>query len=185
MTGLPFVSRVAIRVEGDDPETEALLESRETVAINPVISSVRLTTRTFTLYYVNDTLDALVPVEYTSSNVNMDQIERYIVSRLIEEPPQEGLIATIPSETRIIDVMTEESICYVNLSADFVSRFNGSPSLAQLMLYSIVNSLTENMTHVKRVQFLIDSERVDQFQGTADFHQVFERDETLIAGFGE
>jgi germination protein M len=185
MTGLPSINRVAIRVEGDDPEARIVLESRETVAINPVISSVRLTTRTFTLYFVNDTHDALVPVEYTSSTVDMDQVERYIISLLMEGTEQEGVLATIPSETNIIDIITEESICYVNLSSDFVNRFTGSSAMAQLMLYSIVNSLVDNMGHVRRVQFLIDSERVDQFQGLTDFHQVFERNEALIWGYAE
>jgi germination protein M len=183
MTGLPYVNQVRILVEGDDPDVvPPVTESRNTVVIDPVISSVRLTTRTFTLYFLNDDFDALVPVPHTSSTVDMDQIEKYIVARLIEGPDMEGLTAAIPPETRIIDIVSEENTCYVDLSSEFVSRFNGSTAMARLMVYTIVNSLTDNLTHVRRVQFLIDSERVDQFHGMTDFHQVFEWDETLLAG---
>jgi germination protein M len=180
MTGLPFVNSVQFSVEGADSVT---LESRRTVVIDPVISSIRLTTRTFTLFFVNAEHDALVPEVFTSSTVDMDQVEKYILTQLIEGPVNEDLVAVIPPETKIIDIVTEEYTCYVNLSNEFVNRFSGSTSAARLMVYSIVNTLTENLSHVRRVQFLIDSERVDQLHGLTDFHQAFEQDETLHIGY--
>jgi hypothetical protein len=184
MTGLPFINQVAIRLEGDDfSETPYLLESRETVIINPSISSMRLVSRTFTLYFVNETLEALVPAQFASSTVDMDQIERYIVALLIDGPNHDELVSVIPSETRILDITSEEYTCYVNLSSDFANRFTGGTSTARLMVYSIVNTLTRNLSHVRRVQFLIDAERVDQFHGMTDFHQAFEWNETLIIGY--
>jgi hypothetical protein len=70
------------------------------------------------------------------------------------------------------------STCHVNFSSE-IQRFNGNQELASLMLYSIVNSLTE-LTNVKRVQFQIDSERLEQFKGVSGFNQVFERNEAVI-----
>ena len=180
MTGLPFVNGVLFSVDGKCAETT---ESRGTVGIDPEISSVRLTTRTFRLYFVNAGHDALVPEVFTSSTVDMDQVEKHILSRLIEGPVSEDLVAVIPPETKIIDIVTEEYTCYVNLSNEFINRFNGSASMARLMVYSIVNTLTENLTHVRRVQFLIDSERVDNLHGMTEFHQALEKDETLYIGY--
>jgi germination protein M len=184
MTGLPFVNMVKISVEGDDPEiTPALLESRATVAINPAISPIRLRTRTITLYFINETHDALVPVTRISHTVDMDQEERYYIELLIAGPDEEELVGFIPPETRVIDITIDEGTCYVNLSSDFISRFNGSTATARLVVHSIVNTLTRNITYIRRVMFLIDSEKVDQFQGITDFHQTYEWDETLILGY--
>jgi spore germination protein GerM len=186
MTGLPFVNHVRIVVEGDDrTEILPMLENRQTVEINPAISSVRLITRTFTLYFLNENHDALVPVEHFSTTVDMDQVERYIVALLINGPVYDNVIGIIPQETKIVNIVTEENICYVNLSGDFVSRFSGGTDLARLMVYSVVNSLTDNLVNVRRVQFLIDSERLDQLHGMTDFHQAFEWDETLLEGYME
>jgi germination protein M len=184
MTGLPFVDHVLINLY--DTEAEPLaLESRRTVVINPAVSPVRQTTRTFTLYYVSEDHDRLAAEQRTSNTVDMDQIERYIVTQLIEGPENDGLVGSIPPETRVLEVRIEDYTCYVNLSADFISRFNSGASLARLMVYSIVNSLTdrENYSHVRRVQFLIDSERVENFHGVADFNQAFERDESFFLGY--
>jgi len=48
------------------------------------------------------------------------------------------------------------------------------------MIYSIVNSLIENSSNVKKVQFLIESERVEQFHGVYDFDKLFEKEDQLI-----
>jgi len=48
-----------------------------------------------------------------------------------------------------------------------------------LTIYSIVNSLTE-INSVKKVQFLIDGEKISDCKGHLDFSKPFERNEALI-----
>lgn len=185
MTAFPSVEQVSFTVEGvellNSKGNPLGLENKTNVINDPAISPERITTRTFVLYFVNEAADGLIPEEYTSDNVNMDQVERDIVQLLIDRQTEPSRIAAIPAETKIREIKTEDGICYVDLSSEFNSKFNSSPALARLMLYSIVNSLIENVSKVKRVQFLIDSEILDQYQGVPDFKRLFEKDETLLA----
>jgi germination protein M len=177
VTGLPYIDQVRFTVDGD----VWAYANRENVDISPIISPERITTRTFVLYFINETADAMLPQARTTGGVNLDQLERYIVQLLIDGPgDMAGHISAIPIETKIRDIRTEDGICYVNLSAEFNSKFSGSPGLARLALYCIIHSLTDNINNVRRVQFLIEGEKHDQFQGVLDFNRPFEKDETLL-----
>lgn len=186
LTEIPEITQVRIWVDGEE-----LMNSRGNavgagnrvnVDINPRVSPERISTRTFTLYFLNETADGLVTEERTVDKVNSDQIEAFIVQLLIDGPTIEGHQSLIPAETKIREAKTEENICYVNLSSDFNSKFT-NPALAKLMIYSIVNTLTENLK-VKRVQFLIESELWEQFQGLTEFNRLFEKDTAFYAGQG-
>jgi len=96
----------------------------------------------------------------------------------------EGCVSAIPGETKVRDVKTEDGICHVDLSSHFMSRFNGSPALARLVVYSIVNTLIENSGNIKKVQFLIESERVAQYNGVLDFDRQFEKNDDIIIRTG-
>lgn len=49
----------------------------------------------------------------------------------------------------------------------------------KLTIYSIVNSLTEVNT-VNKVQFLIEGEKINEYNGDMDFSKTFERNNELI-----
>jgi len=184
VTELPYVDNVVFTVGGNNILTERTGEyeyyNRENVVINPEISWVRIITRTFRLYFIDREGEGLVEVEHTVENVDMDQVERSIVQQLIDGLAGEEFYSAIPFETRILEIRTEEGTCFVNLSGDFNARFNGSPELARLMIYSIVNSLIENIRAVRRVRFTIDYDMVEHFHGLTEFNQFFEKDETLV-----
>ena len=88
------------------------------------------------------------------------------------------LRSVLPHNTEIIDIKTENNICYVNLSKSFMNINSGNKKEAELSIYSVVNSLTE-IPDVKKVQFLIEGEKVDTFSGI-DFSKAFERNDTII-----
>ena len=66
---------------------------------------------------------------------------------------------------------------YVNLSRDFIKK-KGSIS-EPIIIYSIVNSLTE-LDGVKKVQFLIEGEKINEYNGDLDFSKPFERNTDFI-----
>jgi germination protein M len=117
--------------------------------------------------------------EHSSDNVDRDNVEDYIINQLIAGQADEGVYPAIPPDTKVISAETVESVCYINLSSEF-SQFGGNTSLARLMVYSIVNSITENLVNIRRVQFQINSEIVQEFMGITDFNQPFERNGDLI-----
>lgn len=183
MTDIHFISDVHIFVDGmellaSDGSPTGLL-NRTNHVINPVISPEKVQTRMVKLYFSDDKTLGLVPEERIIT-VNPDLVlEKYLVEQLIAGPTQAGHYPTIPPETKIRAVETDGDTCYVNLSSDFISKLTGDTAAERLAIYSIVNTLTE-MPDVKKVQFLIESVKVDDFRGNHDLGSIFEKDESLI-----
>lgn len=109
------------------------------------------------LYFANETGDGLIATyreKHYSTNIS---VERFIVEELIAGPDgqAEGLYATINPATKIINVMTKDGICYVNLDSSFLTVAENVST--EIAVYSIVNSLVE-LSNVNKVQVLVNGE---------------------------
>lgn len=107
-----------------------------------------------------------------------ESVEKLIVSELIKGPVKDKAVKTIPAETKIRSVETKEGVCFVNLSNEFVTKHSGGSAAEYMTIYSIVNSLTE-LSHIEKVQFLIEGEKKDVFIHFT-FNEPFMRDEAMI-----
>lgn len=188
LTDLEFIDAVSILVDGKplmrtNNEEVGVLD-RENVVVNPVISPEKTETRTVTLYFSNEQATSLCA---ETRNIEVKQslsLETQIVEQLIAGPSNANMYPTVPTETKIRNIKTEENICYVDLSSEFVSKHSGGSSAETLTIYSIVNSLTE-LSVVKKVQFLIEGEKVNEFKGHIDFSKPFERNESIVTAVVE
>ncbi len=181
MTSLDFIKYVKILVGGEELQNGSGaamgLLGRNNININPAISPERLITTQVRLYFgLKDSKNIHLEERFVLVNPNQ-AIEKYIIEQLIAGPRDVGNIATIPPDTKIRSIKTDESTCYVNLSQEFKAKSLAVPE--KVAIYSIVNSLTE-LPGIRKVQFLIDSKKVDDFKGTLDLSLPFERDETMI-----
>ncbi|MBE7015240.1 MAG: hypothetical protein E7417_00235 [Ruminococcaceae bacterium] len=130
------------------------------------------------LYYANKEKDKLVR-EYRKINIDDTQpVERYIVNELIKGPKNENNQGLLSTETGVISVETTDGTCYVNFKKDFISKNTSSSNIEALIVYSLVNSLTER-EHIKNVQFLIEGKKTEQF-GNMDISRLYYRDDTYI-----
>ncbi|MDR0272574.1 MAG: GerMN domain-containing protein [Clostridiales bacterium] len=181
MVGLPGIESVKF-VSADGSE---FVESAATIANNPHISPARRTAEDFTLYYVDESGEGLTTVLYESADVNVHRRSSQILELLMEGQNEAGILPMIPPETRVRDVMIElDAGIYVDLSAEFHSRFSGNATQARLMLQSITHTMLENNPGPpRRVFFLIDSVRLDDFHGVSDFNLGFTIDETVMLGY--
>lgn len=100
--------------------------------------------------------------------------ERFVVEELIAGPNEqaEGIYPTINPNTKIISVLTQDGICYVNLDSSFLTVVNNVPT--ETAIYSIVNSLIE-LNGINRVQILINGEVPSTFSNT-----VYERNLDIV-----
>lgn len=109
------------------------------------------------LYFANEdgtNLIAAYREKYYSTNV---PLERFVVDELLAGPSGhvEGLYPTINPATKIINVMTKDGICYVNMDESFLTVVNNVST--DVSIYSIVNSLVE-LNNINKVQILINGE---------------------------
>ncbi len=107
-----------------------------------------------------------------------ESMEKVVVSELIKGPKNANGGRTVPAETKIRSVETKDKVCFVNLSAEFVSKNNVGSSAEQLTIYSIVNSLTE-LSNVDKVQFLIEGEKKEVYHHMI-FNEPIERNVSMI-----
>lgn len=106
-------------------------------------------------------------------------LEWAIVERLIAGPKSSGSNPTVPASTQILSVTTTGSVCYVNLSKTFVSDSLGLKE--ELPIYSIVDSLCDNCTNVRRVQFSIEGDTDVTFGQHMKLDHAYKEDRTWIA----
>lgn len=182
-TELDFVESVHYYINGeeiirDNGEKIGDIGS-EKVELNPYIEPYKKDSIKVKLYFSDENAMGLCEEERDIEVNEKQSVEMRIVEELINGPNDERLVKDIPEETKINDIKTENGICYVDLSKEFISQHNGGSTGELLTIYAIVNSLTE-LDYVKQVQFLIDGVKETSLAGHVDFSKTFERDESRI-----
>lgn len=126
------------------------------------------------LYFADESGEKLISGYRDKYYLSNTSVERLVVEELIAGPS--GQVdyyhPTINPSTKIVNVMTKDGVCYVNLSEDFLSVVGNVPT--KVSVYSIVNSLVE-LNSVNKVQILINGEVPDTFSNT-----VFERNLDIV-----
>lgn len=132
---------------------------------------------TLTLYFADKKGKWLVPetreVHY-SSNTSLDKL---VIKQLIEGPKTKGLQATIPPGTKLITVTVVDNVCYVNLDEVFLNQ--NQEITEQVVLYSIVNSLTELET-VDKVQISVNGDTSGKVRYIYELAPMYEADSSVV-----
>lgn len=183
MTGFDFIDLVEIMIDGiplvgTDGKPIGPM-SKEDIVLEPSTTLGKSTLQIVKLYFSDKNAEKLM-LEEREIEVNPNiSLEKYIVEQLILGPEDPDLLPTVPIEATIKDIETKDGICYVDLSNEFRTKHGGGSTGETFTIYSIVNSLTE-LPNIKKVQFLIEGEKQQEFKGHYDFSSPFEREETLI-----
>lgn len=183
LTELNFIERVEFFV--DDTQLLNINAqpigpiSRSDILFNVLNPNPPTTIETVVLYFGSAQSQKLVKEQRDIQVNNSIALERYIIEELIKGPKQEGLISSMPKETVMNDVNTKEGVCQVDLSFDVKSKHFTSAESKEVMIYAIVNSLTE-LPAIQKVTFLIDGKKEIEFSEDIDLSEFFERKEALI-----
>lgn len=129
-----------------------------------------------TLFFASEDGKSLVEkVETVTYNSNIST-DRLIVDNIVLGPQSTDAFASVNPDTRVNSVTTQDGVCYVNLSADFLNKTTNVSD--EVMIYSIVNSLTE-LTNINKVQILIDGDMNIRL-GEFDLSGLYERNLEMI-----
>ncbi len=132
---------------------------------------------TLTLYFAGEDGTYLVKetreVHY-STNIS---VEKLVMEQLIEGPKKKGATATIPAETKFITLSVVDGICYVNLDNNFQNQ--NQEITEEVVLYSIVNSLTE-LSGVSKVQISIHGDTSGKCRYTYELSKLYEKNLALL-----
>ncbi len=167
-----YVGEDIIKTGEDVSSTEDNIEyDRGYVYLDPTIDPQNPVLISLKLYFIDKTSNKLVLEQRSNiyANPNITR-EYYIVDELIKGTTTEGSYSAIPKGTKLINVETDNSICYVNLSSDFVSKQPNDEAMNRLSVYQLVNSLTL-LDNVDAVQIFIDSKKVEGFKNGVDLSE--------------
>jgi germination protein M len=97
---------------------------------------------------------------------------------LMKLPVDSSLYRLVPDSTKINSIVVEDGLAKVDFSKEFVEDRITSDTEDNLLIYSIVNTLTE-FPEVNSVSFYIDGEKLDTL-GELDVSGIFFRRNDLI-----
>ncbi|WP_157950274.1 GerMN domain-containing protein [Vallitalea okinawensis] len=136
-------------------------------------------THSINLYFTNKNRTALV-LETREVQLELGQtLPQVILEELIKGPTDPELQATIPQESIVNEVFTSDGICYIDFNKNFVQGQLTSRVSDELIIFSIVNSLTDLAT-VNQVQFLVDGVMIPKYNSIENFDKVFSRNLDII-----
>lgn len=132
---------------------------------------------TLTLYFSNGKGDKLIEekreIVYTTST----SMSKLVIEQLVAGPKTEGLSPVLPSDTKILNISTQEGVCYVNLDTSFMT--SAVATIELLPIYAIVNSLSE-LTNISKVQIAINGETNRKYREVVALDVLFERNLDLV-----
>lgn len=134
---------------------------------------------TLSVYFANEE-GKLVKEEHSVRVSNPNAVEKTILDELIKGPNSDTLSRTVPSDMKVNDAKTTNGVCQIDISFDPKSKFFKNDRDKELMIYSIVNSLTSE-TQIKKVVIFVDGKNDVQFTSDIDFTDTFERSESYIS----
>lgn len=132
---------------------------------------------TLTLYFSSKDGTKLVPEKrevHYSSNISL---EKLVMEQLMEGTKSKKVLSTIPTGTKLITITVVDGVCYVNLDETFMNQ--NQEISEQVVLYSIVNSLTE-LSSVSKVQISINGDTSGKCRYTYDLAPMYEKDLSIV-----
>jgi Sporulation and spore germination len=147
------------------------------LAVPPAVSpSAPL--RKVRLFFPSSRQDKLLEVEerdIRSSELPSEEAKQ-IVAELIRGSHERRLPA-LPSETRLRELfVTTQGLAVVDLTQEASRHHPGGLTMELASIYSVVNSLTQNVSEIDRVQILIEGAEAETLAGHIDLSRPFSED---------
>ena len=165
----------------EDEESETTESTEETTEEESTTSSSEMVTTTtkegltIRVYYADAEAIYLVGEERLIKGSHK-YFEAFI--ELMKPPITPGLIKLIPDTAKVNKITKDDSNIDIDLSQSFINDRFKSDSVDMLLIYSIVNTMTE-FPEINTVTFHFDGKKADTF-GQMDLSESFYRDTSLI-----
>jgi len=130
------------------------------------------------VYYPDDQGLKLVAVKRT---IKTDAAGKYAAAMksLLTGTKQKGQTTIIPKQAKVKSVKVKGDTAYVDFNQDLVKHFTGGSTGEEMLVGSVVNTLTE-FPEIKKVQILIEGNKVETLGGHVDLTMPIERMSSLV-----
>lgn len=163
---------------GDEltPISSITIDEEEAAALNEKVPVV--------LYFGDEQQNKLVKeiryVDIKEAKKGAESLASAMVKELIKGPKAEGLTPLIAEGTTLRSPVTiKERVAVVDFTKEFVDNHPGGKELAELTVYSVVNSLTE-MKEIERVKITINGKETKNFKDSVTLNNDFPRNDAIV-----
>jgi len=134
------------------------------------------------VYFSNLKGDRLVPVKKKIALVSSQkQLFKIVVDILIFGPSSNRYRKTISQDVKINGYWISGDVAFIDFSADWVFDLNRDAVDGIISLYSVVNTIVDNLTSVKFVRVLINGSPIKTLTGVEKVDVSLQRNSYLIA----
>lgn len=134
---------------------------------------------TINVYYPNEDGTKLLPVKRKVRPLSSEDKYTAAVKSLMEGTKEKGKIVIIPKQAKLRSVKLVNGVAKVDFSQDLVKHFVGGSTGEEMLVGSVVNTLTE-FPEVKQVQILIEGNPVETLGGHMDLSTPLSRMKDLL-----
>lgn len=141
------------------------------------ITEEQLRQTVITLYFLNpDTYELAPEARQIDAKELIENPYELLINLLIEGPKNEKLLKLIPENTKLNSAQLKDNILYIDFSEDFIKEQTLGEEQEELIVKSIVHTVTE-LTEINKVAILIDGKEDLGFpDGELMFNKVFTRE---------
>ncbi|MGI6050059.1 MAG: GerMN domain-containing protein [Acetivibrionales bacterium] len=160
----------------DNPVSSINIDEEEAAALNEKLPVV--------LYFGDAEKSKLVKeiryIDIKEAKKGAETLASAIIKELLKGPKSEGLTAIIAEGTSLRSaIIINERVATVDFTKEFIDNHPGGKELAELTLYSVVNTLTE-MKEIERVKFTINGKETKTFKDGVALNSDFPRNEAVV-----
>jgi hypothetical protein len=103
-----------------------------------------------------------------------------IVKALLEGS-KAGLVNTFPAGVVLIDVKVGDAgIAFVNFNKNLIKKYQGGSAAEMATIYSLTNSITQNIPNIKKVKILVEGKELSSIKGHISTRKAFIPDLELL-----
>ena len=129
-------------------------------------------TLSVTLYYPDDSGMKIIAVK-RDVKPSPDKYTA-VMKSLMSGTDKKGTVDIIPKTAKLRSVKVKDGVAKVDFSRELVKDFNGGSTGEEMLVGSIVDTLTE-FSEVKKVQILVEGKAVDTIAGHMDTEKPLSR----------
>jgi hypothetical protein len=103
------------------------------------------------------------------------------IVKVLLDGSKAGLVNTFPHGVSVIDVkIVDNEIASVNFSKSLIKLYLGSSASEMATIYSLTNSITQNIPGIKKVKILVEGKELSSLKGHISTRRAFSPDLELI-----
>lgn len=103
------------------------------------------------------------------------------IAKALLDGSKNGLVDTFPKNVTVKDVeVTKDGVALVSFSKNLIKSYEGSSASEMATIYSLTDSITQNIPDIKKVKILIEGKEIPSIKGHISTKKAFAPDLELI-----